>query len=547
MAQTLDHNGAVINVTPLAVPQCDVDVTVIQQLDDEPNDVGGLSAAELKAKFDEEGANFKDYINNDLIPAIIASEATEEARELAEAERVANEQERVSNENTRIANENNRNKFTDYFAVVAYHPGNKVVYNGSSYLCIQDCTGIPPTNTGYWKLIAAKGDKGDTGNTGAQGQTGPQGATGNGIASIVKTGTSGLTDTYTITFTNGTTTTFTVTNGEDGQGAVDSVNGQTGTVVLDADDVGAVSYDQAQSLTDAQKSQAKTNLGAPQFVCNPNLLDNWYFGNPVNQRGMTTYGERPQYTIDRWKINDNWAYVDVNNGYITIRGNDVNGYGGISELLENQEELIGKNVTVSVLLKPYTSIVLMGKQICDGADNNFNLYTVSEEWKSGSYVDISAMSPVAVNTPIADIIAIKLELGTQQTLAHKENGVWVLNEIPDYGEQLAKCQRYYFDSRYGASENTKNAYVVVAHNISTWLVSNFKFPVPMRTAPSIIIYSISGTANKISFWTSNADVPNNSATANIVTIGVCGFNGVLMTSEVASNIYSFHIIANAEL
>ena len=49
--------------------------------------------------------------------------------------------------------------------------------------------------------------KGDTGNTGA---TGP---TGNGIASIQNTSTSGLIDTYTITYTNTDTSTFTVTNG----------------------------------------------------------------------------------------------------------------------------------------------------------------------------------------------------------------------------------------------------------------------------------------------------------------------------------------------
>lgn len=51
---------------------------------------------------------------------------------------------------------------------------------------------------------------------GPQGETGATGATGNGIASITKTGTSGLVDTYTITYTNGTTSTFTVTNGQDG-------------------------------------------------------------------------------------------------------------------------------------------------------------------------------------------------------------------------------------------------------------------------------------------------------------------------------------------
>lgn len=59
--------------------------------------------------------------------------------------------------------------------------------------------------------------KGDTG------ATGPTGATGNGIVSVTKTGTSGLVDTYTITFTNGTTTTFEVTNGEVTQAQLDAV------------------------------------------------------------------------------------------------------------------------------------------------------------------------------------------------------------------------------------------------------------------------------------------------------------------------------------
>ena len=63
-----------------------------------------------------------------------------------------------------------------------------------------------------------QGPKGDTGDTGP---TGPTGATGNGIQGIAKTGTSGLVDTYTITFTDGTTTTFTVTNGRDGSGSGD--------------------------------------------------------------------------------------------------------------------------------------------------------------------------------------------------------------------------------------------------------------------------------------------------------------------------------------
>lgn len=46
---------------------------------------------------------------------------------------------------------------------------------------------------------------------------GVNGSDGRGIVSIEKTGTSGLVDTYTITYTDNTTATFTVTNGADGQ------------------------------------------------------------------------------------------------------------------------------------------------------------------------------------------------------------------------------------------------------------------------------------------------------------------------------------------
>lgn len=43
---------------------------IISALDDEPNDVGGLTATELKAKFDEGGNAIKDYLNNTVIPEV---------------------------------------------------------------------------------------------------------------------------------------------------------------------------------------------------------------------------------------------------------------------------------------------------------------------------------------------------------------------------------------------------------------------------------------------------------------------------------------------
>lgn len=71
------------------------------------------------------------------------------------------------------------------------------------------------------------------GKDGINGQDGVDGADGVGIASIAKTGTQGLVDTYTITMTNGTTYTYQVTNGKDGE---DGADGQDGT-----DGVGIVS------------------------------------------------------------------------------------------------------------------------------------------------------------------------------------------------------------------------------------------------------------------------------------------------------------------
>lgn len=46
------------------------DLDIIQKLDDEPNDVGGLTAAELKKKFDDSGNAIKDYLNETLVPEL---------------------------------------------------------------------------------------------------------------------------------------------------------------------------------------------------------------------------------------------------------------------------------------------------------------------------------------------------------------------------------------------------------------------------------------------------------------------------------------------
>jgi hypothetical protein len=89
---------------------------------------------------------------------------------------------------------------------------------------------------------------------------GAQGDTGNGIFSIVKTGTSGLVDTYTITYTDGTTTTFDVTNGRDGTGTGDMLKADYDS----NDDVknagGIADYVHDDLITEAQWTQINSIL-----------------------------------------------------------------------------------------------------------------------------------------------------------------------------------------------------------------------------------------------------------------------------------------------
>lgn len=60
----------------MALTNFEKDMAIIQALDDEPNDVGGMTAAELKAKFDEGGLAIKEYINGTLIPNVAKADTT---------------------------------------------------------------------------------------------------------------------------------------------------------------------------------------------------------------------------------------------------------------------------------------------------------------------------------------------------------------------------------------------------------------------------------------------------------------------------------------
>lgn len=108
MEKRLTADLNVVANSNLEIQLLDGDLNIIQKLDDEPNDVGGLTSAELKEKFDESGNIIKKYINETLIPAVLTDDATEESRKQAETARAAAEQGRVTAEASRVTAEQER-------------------------------------------------------------------------------------------------------------------------------------------------------------------------------------------------------------------------------------------------------------------------------------------------------------------------------------------------------------------------------------------------------------------------------------------------------
>lgn len=238
----------------------------------------------------------------------------------------------------------------------------------------------------------------------------------------------------------------------------------------------------------------------------PNLLDNWYFGNPVDQRwgmvvlqGTTVYRDA-ELTLTQGTVNEvampaykvtSQAYSFVGADGVTyyvraadvVRGYTGNGYtvdrwgilNNVTATLQNASLNIaytesgwnlytfldnvlipGTTYTLSCLYKASGNPIRL---VCTWGTNKFfynEQAPISDDW---TLAEITGTIPADATIDINEIVvqslgsgagnfslkAIKLELGSTQTLAHQENGVWVLNEVPEYGDQLRRCQRYQFE------------------------------------------------------------------------------------------------------
>lgn len=180
--------------------------------------------------------------------------------------------------------------------------------------------------------------------------------------------------------------------------------------------------------------------------CNPNLLRNWYFPRPVNQRDVSGTISTAGYFLDGWKLVS---------GAVTIGTDGITLNGTMTQVLEHAP---AGTVTASVLTPEG-----VGK-VVPVYDSTAKTFTITAAGKK--------------------LLAAKLELGSVQTLAHQDSsGAWVFNEIPDYAEQLRRCQRYLYVQKANTRVNASG----VLTTGKTTIFFGVTVPVPMRALPALLV------------------------------------------------------------
>ena len=216
--------------------------------------------------------------------------------------------------------------------------------------------------------------------------------------------------------------------------------------MIDSLDAAQIPMDAADAAGGTIKSAIESAVERDSGV-NPNILYNWDFANPVNQRGNSSYGA-VGYCLDGWYFNpisDDLGTLTVNDGYISLTGFFPTTLQQIFE-----KALPNGTYTISAVLRgtgsgtigigkydPATHGTHYGSLSFEDIGSDWTLisetfiYDPLETTKYPANTAIIGFSPGAAY----DIKCIKLEKGEKSTLH--------LEPPARYTDELLKCQRYY--------------------------------------------------------------------------------------------------------
>lgn len=178
---------------------------------------------------------------------------------------------------------------------------------------------------------------------------------------------------------------------------------------------------------------------------NPNLLDNGYFLDPINQRGIqsgVTWGSQV-YGLDRWKSRDaNTVKWVQDEGVYLLDGTWV----WLEQSIEVSRFYGKREITFSALVGTTLASITVDPEI----QNSIEFFVNDVRYTLSCIAPTNGIKQFRVNRTRgysgdgAPIIAAKVELGDKQTLARKDaDGNWVLNDPPpNKATELERCQRY---------------------------------------------------------------------------------------------------------
>ena len=265
-------------------------------------------------------------------------------------------------------------------------------------------------------------------------------------------------------------------------------------------------------------------------VSRPNLLHNWYFADPIDQRGRYVVKPGVQYyDVSDTSLSTPLGLVDGYYPVISMHGNYnicndsgyqfcvassdcVRGYTGAGygidrwwasradvvvlveddgvslqsydwgEMIEGERIPLNTDMTFSILTSDgvlgYTTVRFNGtinQQFVKNLGDTGVRLNCLYGWRSSG---MATPFFLQARNGAVKIRAAKLELGTTQTLAHQDaDGNWVLNDPPpNKALELLKCQRYQLSQHWCNYPATFIAQDSIEFNIP--------IPVTMRANPS---------------------------------------------------------------
>jgi hypothetical protein len=216
----------------------------------------------------------------------------------------------------------------------------------------------------------------------------------------------------------------------------------------------------------------------------PNLLDNSYFVDPYNQRGLTSYTSG--YCIDRWYMPVS-AVVNITDGGLQLVGSTSQ-----CTLWQKIEKLKGSMFTFAV------------------CDSDGEVYVVSGIGGEAN----TPWGSIAIGEHIVGYYycSIVVNKGNTKTFrwAALYEGKYTAKTIPVYqpkglGVEMAECLRYFY--RYPNKNevvNTPYGFGTSSGNYRVGML--FRLPVPMRIAPTVVASGRFMVTS--STWIPTADVTN---------------------------------------